>query len=204
MADSRERLFAATMSSVAEKGYAATTVDEICAKAGVTKGAFFHHFPSKQSLTVAAVNNWSQKCNALYASAPYHVLKDPLERFLGYLNFRKNMLHVPMALTSSVVSMMIREISESHPDIRQACEQCISGQFARVESDIAEAIKLYGVDPRWSPESLAMHTHAVLQGLYVLVKSKDDIDIAEVSIDHLHHYVELLFQTPRNRQVQEN
>jgi TetR/AcrR family transcriptional repressor of nem operon len=204
MSDSRERLLMATIASVAEKGYAATTVDEICAKAGVTKGAFFHHFPSKRSLTVAAVNDWSEKCEALYRSAPYREIEDPLERFLAYLSFRKEMLHIPMALTSGVVNMMIREISESYPDIRQACEACISRQFAQVESDIAAVIQRYGIDPRWSSKSLALHTHAVLQGIHILVKTKDDIAVAEVSIEHLRHYVEMLFQTARSNQARIN
>ena len=196
MTSTREKLFGATISTIAEKGYAATAVDEICAKAGVTKGAFFHHYPSKQSLTVAAVNDWAQKCAAFYAAAAYHKFDDPLDRFLGFLDFRKDMLRAPMALFSCPVGTMIQELFESHPDILRACEECISGQIADVQSDIAAAIELYGLDSDWTAESLALHTHAVLQGVYILAKAKGTVRVAEQSIDHLRGYVELLFSRP--------
>ena len=60
----RSKLLDAAFSIIREKGYAATSVDELCARAGVTKGAFFHHFPSKDSLAVAAVNHWSELSRA--------------------------------------------------------------------------------------------------------------------------------------------
>jgi TetR/AcrR family transcriptional repressor of nem operon len=189
----RDKLFGATISTMAEKGYAATAVDEICAKAGVTKGAFFHHYPSKQSLTVAAVNDWAQKCAAFYAAAAYHQLDDPLDRFLGFLDFRRDMLQSPMALVSCPVGTMIQEVFETHPDILRACEECIFGQVADVQSDIAAAIELYGVRFDWTAESLALHTHAVLQGIYILAKAKGSVRVAEQSIEHLRSYVELLF-----------
>jgi TetR/AcrR family transcriptional regulator, transcriptional repressor for nem operon len=197
----RNKLFGATISTIAEKGYAATAVDEICAKAGVTKGAFFHHYPSKQSLTVAAVNDWAQKCAAFYAAAAYHQFDDPLDRFLGFLDFRKDMLRAPMALVSCPVGTMIQEVFETHPDILRACEECISGQVADVQSDIAAAIELYGVRFDWTAESLALHTHAVLQGIYILAKAKGSIQVAEQSIDHLRSYAELLFPRPEASRV---
>ena len=44
--DSRDKLLDAAMHVIRQKGYDATTVDDICAEAGLTKGAFFHHFAS--------------------------------------------------------------------------------------------------------------------------------------------------------------
>jgi TetR/AcrR family transcriptional repressor of nem operon len=198
-AATRERLFKALISSVAEKGYAATGVDELCAKAGVSKGTFFHHFPSKQSLTVAAVNDWAQKCDAMYAAAPYHRFDDPLDRLLGFLDFRRKMLRAPKALVSCPVGTIIQEVHESHPDILRACDECISSQVDSVKSDIADAMKLYGVRSHWTPKSLALHTHSLLQGIYVLAKAKSNVVVAEESIDHLRRYVELLFRPPKKQ-----
>ena len=50
--ETRQRILDTAASSFARAGYNATGVAEICAKAGISKGAFYHHFPSKQSLFV--------------------------------------------------------------------------------------------------------------------------------------------------------
>ena len=84
----RPKLLAAALSVIRTKGYSATSVDELCAAAGVTKGAFFHHFKSKDELG-AATDHWSETTRALFADAPYHNHAAPLDRVLGYLEFRK-------------------------------------------------------------------------------------------------------------------
>jgi TetR/AcrR family transcriptional repressor of nem operon len=45
----RLALLNAAVSLVREHGRAATSVDQLCATAGVTKGAFFHHFAAKDT-----------------------------------------------------------------------------------------------------------------------------------------------------------
>ncbi len=70
--DARQKLLDAAVSVIRTKGYSATTVDELCASAGVTKGAFFHHFKSKDALGVAAAEHWSDTTGALFAEAKYH------------------------------------------------------------------------------------------------------------------------------------
>jgi TetR/AcrR family transcriptional regulator, transcriptional repressor for nem operon len=200
----RSKLLGAAISIIREKGYAATSVDELCAKAGVTKGAFFHHFPSKDSLALAAMNQWTESSDALFAAAPYHRLDDPLDRVLGYLEFRRAMLRGGVAEFTCLAGTMVQEVYGTHPDIRDACDTCIGGHAATLESDIADAMKLYRVGSPRNAESLALHTQAVLQGAFILAKAKGNAGAVEASIDHLRLYVELLFRRPIKKVSRKN
>jgi TetR/AcrR family transcriptional repressor of nem operon len=191
---SRQKLVDAAISLIRQKGYAATSVDDLCGAAGVTKGAFFHHFKSKEALAVASTFYWIECTDATFAQAPYHAHGDPLERILGYLEFRKAMLAGKLHEISCLAGTMVQEIFASHPDIARACEASIYGHAATIEEDIAAAMKRYRVRARWTAASLALHTQAVLQGAFILAKAKGDADIAIQSVNHLRRYIELLFK----------
>ena len=184
------------MTVIRERGYVATTVDELCARAGVAKGSFFHHFPDKEALAVAAANYWSETTGAVFASAPYHAHKDPLDRVLGYIDFRRALLQGEVPDFTCVVGTMVQEVYGTNPAIRDACDASISGHAEKVEADIAEAMKERGIRTNWTAKSLALHTQAVLQGAFILAKAKGGADIAASSVDHLRRYIELLFQAP--------
>lgn len=189
----RNKLLEAAFSIVRAKGYAATTVDDLCAAAGVTKGAFFHHFKTKDDLAVAAAEHWSEVTSALFAAAPYHKHADPLTRVLAYLDFRKEILRGEIGEFTCLVGTMVQETYDTAPAIRAACDASISGHAAKLEADIAAALKAHGIEATWTPESLALHTQAVLQGAFILAKAKRGAAIAADSIDHLRRYIEMLF-----------
>jgi AcrR family transcriptional regulator len=56
--ETRGRIMEAAIKKFAGEGYEAASVEEICTEAGVSKGAFYHHFPSKQSVFLALMNGW--------------------------------------------------------------------------------------------------------------------------------------------------
>jgi TetR/AcrR family transcriptional repressor of nem operon len=201
-AGARQKLLASALALIREKGYASTSVDELCAEAGVTKGAFFHHFKSKDALAVAAANHWSQITRAFFETAAYHKHGDPLDRVLGYLDFRKALLKGDIPEFTCLVGTMVQEIYDTNPDIRSACDASISGHAATLEPDIAAAMKRYRIRASWTAASLALHTQAVLQGAFILAKAKGEAGVAAASVEHLRRYIELLFQTTTRKRTE--
>ncbi|MCG2791097.1 MAG: TetR/AcrR family transcriptional regulator [Actinomycetia bacterium] len=57
----KDSILKASAICLAEKGYNKTDVDEICKKASVTKGAFYHHFSSKQELFLEMLDLWMKR-----------------------------------------------------------------------------------------------------------------------------------------------
>lgn len=192
---SRQKLLDAALRVVREKGYASTSVDDLCRAAGVTKGAFFHHFATKDELAVAAADYWSEITGGFFAGAPYHSHEDPLDRVLGYIEFRKQILQGRVADFTCLVGTMVQETYDSHPAIRDACDRSISSHAEKVEADIAEAMARHDIRADWTAKSLALHTQAVLQGAFILAKAKGGPEIAAQSADHLRRYIELLFNS---------
>lgn len=56
--DTRDRILKAATECFTREGYDATGVAEICAHAGISKGAFYYHFPTKQAVFLALFERW--------------------------------------------------------------------------------------------------------------------------------------------------
>ncbi|HEY1944665.1 MAG TPA: TetR/AcrR family transcriptional regulator [Roseiarcus sp.] len=191
--ESRNRLLDAAIGAIRAKGYDATTVDDVCAAAALTKGAFFHHFRSKEDLAISAAERWGVTTGALFQAAPYHLPEDPLDRLLAYVDFRKALLQGAPQDFTCLLGSMVQETYLSRPAIRDACRTGIFGHVATLTDDIAAAKALYAPGADWTAESLALHTQAVIQGAFILAKADDGPRIAADCLDHLRRYIALLF-----------
>lgn len=195
--ESRVKFLDAALHVIRAKGYTAARVDDICEAAGLTKGSFFHHFDSKEDLAIAAAEHFAAMADRLFAAAPYQEATDPLERVLGYVDFRAAILQGELPDYTCLLGTMVQEVYDTHPPIRAACERHISAHAEAVAREVAEAKRRYAPDAPWSPESVAMFTQAVLQGAFVLAKARHEPKVAAESLGHLRRYLETLFdRTP--------
>jgi TetR/AcrR family transcriptional repressor of nem operon len=193
--EARARLIEAARSLVRHKGFAATSVDDLCVAAGVTKGAFFHHFPSKEALGVALVDDWTQMTGMMFASHPYNFKDDPLDRVFAYLDLRRELLGQPLPEFSCVAGTTVQETYESSPPIREAAERSIRSGFAHVLPHLAAALKAHPV-PGVTAESLAQQFQVAVQGGIILAKAMNSAAPAREALDHLERYLRLLFARP--------
>jgi TetR/AcrR family transcriptional repressor of nem operon len=195
--DARSKLLDAALAVIRSKGYAATSVDELCQAAGVTKGAFFHHFRSKEELGVAAAAHFGAMAAAVFADAPYHGLATARERVLAYVDFRREILTGDLPDYTCLLGTMVQEAYASHPAIREACEREIFRHTETLEDDIAAALAEAGRDGAFEPRGLALFTQAVLQGAFVLAKATGGPAVAAGTLEHLRRYLEQTFTKAR-------
>jgi TetR/AcrR family transcriptional regulator, transcriptional repressor for nem operon len=189
---SKAKLLDAALTVIRSKGYSATTVDDVCGAAGVTKGSFFHHFKSKEQLALSAAAHFAGMAEELFATAPYARAADPMDRLLGYVDFRISLLCDDLAVCTCLFGTMVQETYDTHPAIRSACHGHLSDHIELLTKDIEAAKRDRVPDASWSAESLARFTQAVIQGAYVLAKAKNDHDVAAESLAHLRRYLEML------------
>jgi TetR/AcrR family transcriptional repressor of nem operon len=196
----KEKILEAALSVIRTKGYCASTVDDLCEAAGVTKGAFFHHFKSKEDLGVSAAEYWTERNVLFFGQAPYQKLSDPLDQLLGYVDFRLKLLVGEPPEFTCLVGTMVQEIYHSNSKIREACKESIFSHAASLEGFIRGAKALYAPKATWSVESLALHTQCVIQGAFILAKADDNASRAIESVGHLRRYIEFLFNQPHKKE----
>ncbi len=196
---SKAKLLDGALHVIRAKGYAATRIEDVCDAAGLTKGSFFHHFKTKEELALAAADHFAAMADSAFATAPYQSAADPLDRLLGYVDFRIAILHGALPDFTCLLGTMVQEAYDTHPAIRAACDKHISAHAAAVARDIAAAKKRYAPNAPWRPESLAVFTQAVIQGAFVLAKAKGGAKIAAQCLSHLRRYLETQFNPTPNK-----
>jgi TetR/AcrR family transcriptional repressor of nem operon len=159
------------------KGFVATTVDEICEGAGVTKGSFFHHFESKDALGKAAVERFSAGRESAFGEVCSRI-EDPLDRVLAFVDAAVQMSKEPGA-KGCLVGTFAQEVSTTHPELRQACAKSFGRFVEAIARDLREAKALHAPKAAVEPEELAEYLLALAQGSLLLMKAKRDRTVVE-------------------------
>jgi len=69
-AETRQKIESAALELFSANGYDATGVADICARAGISKGAFYHHFPTKHDVFLSLLDHWVTSIHQSLAAPP--------------------------------------------------------------------------------------------------------------------------------------
>ena len=189
----RQKLLDAAQELMLAKGYTATSVDEICAMAGLTKGSFFHYFQDKEHLGRLVAERYYAAWQQLSQSAPFRQKKDPLDRVFGAVDFFVEMSRAP-TWKGCLLGTFVQELSRTHPQLRAVCAGCLDDLADTLKQDLEAAKAKYRPRARWNAQSLAEHLIAVAQGATILAKARQDRQVFEASLVHFKDYLKRLFE----------
>jgi TetR/AcrR family transcriptional regulator, transcriptional repressor for nem operon len=191
----KRKLLEASLSLMIIKGYHATTVDEICAEAGVTKGSFFHYFKSKEELGKGAIDFFEKFQSSMICSAGLDRYDDPWTRLNKYLDFFIEMAKDPKSPRSCLISIMTQELSDMSHEFRALCNDKFLSNAKPLKSILDKLIKQYPSTVPVDSQQLSEYFLSVYQGSLILAQAKGSRDILVRNVEHFRRYVTSFFIT---------
>lgn len=197
MSETKDKLLDAAQKLMLAKGYTATTVDEICAAAGVTKGSFFHYFAGKEDIAKATAEHFLEMQQRVFGEAKFREFDDPLDRIHGRLDLLVEIARNPKMPKSCLIGNFAQELSSTHPEIRNYCQCAFLGAAEDFERDLVAAKKRYAPRSSLDPTSVARLYISLIQGSMILAKAAQNAAVLEDNVEHFRKYINLLLGRSR-------
>ncbi|HXF10178.1 MAG TPA: TetR/AcrR family transcriptional regulator [Desulfuromonadaceae bacterium] len=192
--ETKRKLVDAGVKLMRARGYNATTVDDICTDAGVTKGGFFHYFKSKDDIARVALTHFYEGRVQEYEAAPFRKLADPLDRVFGRLDYVKEYMDGAGKVTKGcLIGVFAQELALTNPEIRDVCQGFFSRMVRDFSADLAAAKAAHAPDSKFDPKSVAQVYLAIIQGSLMLAKSAGNNDVLRENIEQFRDYLRCLF-----------
>ncbi|MBI5594680.1 MAG: TetR/AcrR family transcriptional regulator [Elusimicrobia bacterium] len=174
------------------EGFIATSVDDICRKAGVTKGSFFHFFASKDELGKAVVEHFHCAQQARFSRAPFASERDPLRRALGMLDAVAAAMADPSLPKSCIIGNFSQELAPTRAEFRALCAGKFDHWIGGFSADLAAAAQARRM--KVDAAGLGALFVSIVQGSLILIKAKGDPALGAANLAHFKRYVEAQFR----------
>ncbi len=188
----REKLLETAQHLMLAKGYTATSVEEICEAASLTKGSFFHYFESKEDLGKAVLDKYVLTLFQSVQNAPFMKKSDPLQRVFGYIDFMIALSEDPARRSGCLLGNFAQVLTDTHPEIRTQCAAYFRlwADMLKQELDAAKTVyKVKGLDTG----TLADHFISLFEGSLMLAKTKQSLDVVANNLEHFRKYLKSIF-----------
>jgi TetR/AcrR family transcriptional repressor of nem operon len=175
------------------RGYTATTVDQVCTEAGVTKGSFFHYFKSKDEFGVELLDHYWTTTQQMVQAAASGRAVDPLDRLHEYLDLFVQIARDPALPKSCLFGNFSQEVAPVHDGLRARCAEGFESWSEQIARDLEAAKQVHPPQVDFDSFTLAEHFIAIFEGSLILAKAQGDARVLEESVEHFRRYVTALF-----------
>lgn len=195
--DARERILALTEASVLEKGFAATSIEELITAAGITKSGFFYHFKDKTELArillVRYIEREEELLDDLFRRADA-LNEDPLHGFLVGLKMLADMMaDLPAGHPGCLIASYCYQERLFDAQVRELNASAVLGWRRRFRARLDLIAARYPPRIRVDLDDLADTLSVVVDGAIILSKATRDPPLLARQVLLYREFVRLVF-----------
>jgi len=193
----RDRLMTAAELAILEKGFAATSIEELIAEVGVSKGGFFYHFRDKSELVKAilarsleAEERWF---DSMFARAQA-VTDDPLQEFLTFLRFlREDMERLPEVHPGCLITACCFQERLFEHDVHELAKESLLKWRWQFHTRLIRIAQMYPPKVDVDLEHLADMLTVLTDGGIILSKTVREKDVLPHQVELYRAFVRAVF-----------
>lgn len=196
-AETREKILDAAEAMILERGFSGVSVDQLIKELGMTKGAFFHHFKSKNDMAARLIRRYANHDAEYFENALARSKKlssDPLQQLLITIGlYEEDFAELKEVFPGCLMASYVYEAQLFDRETRQV----VSEAFLRWRNDVTRMLEV--ISERYPPRqevhlpSLADEFLVIIEGAFILSKSLEDTKIVPDQLRHYKNYLELIF-----------
>ena len=174
MNKTKRKIFETSMKLFAEKGYDATSIEEITATVGVAKGTLYYHFSSKEEIFNFLVE---EGMKLLQNSIDIKTAK-----FSNYIDKIKAIVLIQIKIVARYEDLITILLSQfwGNEQRHQKCQKHILEYVNKIENIVEEGIKA-GEIKQGNPQAIASEIYGLIcSSLVYKISRKEEIDIMKL------------------------
>ena len=195
--NTRTKIMDSAESLILDHGFAGTTVDSVIDRAGVSKGAFFHHFSSKAELGKKLVQRYADE-DAEHLEQTLKKAEglsdDPLQQLLIFIKlFKQEIESLQEPFPGCLFASYLQQSELFDHNILDIIRESMLLWRKRVLDKLKKIERKHSPRKNVDLESLADMLMVMFEGAFVLSQSLNDNKIIARQLSHYHTYLQLLF-----------
>jgi len=196
--NTRAGIMDAAQDLILDNGFGGTTVDAVIDRAGVSKGAFFHHFSSKSELGRALVERYAEE-DARHMEETLDKAEglsdDPLRQLLIFVKlFEQEMETLREPYPGCLFASYLGQAELFDDRILEIIRESMLLWRKRVREKLDEIVEEHPPKREIDLDSLADMLMVTFEGAFILSRSLNDAGTVARQLSHYHTYLRLLFE----------
>ncbi|WP_322628556.1 TetR/AcrR family transcriptional regulator [Halothiobacillus sp.] len=185
----REKILQAAATEIHRCGFQAASIANILANTGLTKGALYHYFPSKQILGLAVVDEVIYERLEQKMFTPLNTADRPVDILLEYLQFRQDTMTDESIKLGCPLNNLTQEMSPLDDNFKAHLNQILQTWQTVIENALLKGQTQQQIRADVDCSAAALFIVSAWEGCWGMAKNRQSVEVFQTCLSQLRNYV---------------